>query len=156
MFISPAYEKTLVFSASCRRTPLRDVFFGVFFSLLAGRASGGIAVHVQSTFCVCGIDLFQKEEEKTGELFPILLGQTMPMTTHIFEIGCLYHRFPKNNVSQPFLQYSGSLSDALICDSANITDNQNTARRVFVLFLWRDNSQDCLVSSEHRLLTGVS
>ena len=86
-------------------------------------------------------------EKKTGELFP------MPMTTHIFEIGCLYHRFPKNNVSQPFLQYSGSLSDALICDSKNITNKQNTAKRMFVLFLWRDSSQDCLVSV--KILTRV-
>ena len=39
---------------------------------------------------------------------------------------------PENNVSQPFLQYSESLSDALICYSANVTNNQNTARRLFV------------------------
>ena len=58
--------------------------------------------------------------------------------------GCLYHRFPKN-VSQPFLQYSRSLSDALICGSANITNNQNTVWRMFVLvFLWRGKSNDCL------------
>ena len=63
------------------------------------------------------------EKKKSGRVVPYNPRTNMPMATHtvnelqfFFEIGCLHHRFPKNNVSQPFLQYSESLSDALICD----------------------------------------
>ena len=91
---------------------------------------------------------------KKGGLFPIFPRTNMPMATHtvnelqsFFDTGCLHHRFPKNNVSQPFLQYSGSLSDALICDSANTTNNQNTARRMFVLVYGGLTHDDCLVQA---------
>ena len=78
------------------------------------------------------IDLFRTK--KNGRVILPAPRAHMPMATHtvFFEIGCKYHGFPKNNVSQPFLRYSESLSEALICDSANITNNQNTARRLFV------------------------
>ena len=79
------------------------------------------------------IDLFRGG--KDGRVIPHYPRTNMQMATHTVNELQFFFRdwLPASQVPQEYLQYSGSLSDALICDSANITNNQNTARRMFVL-----------------------
>ena len=60
------------------------------------------------------IDLFR--EKKTGELFPHTPRTNMNQLQSFSRSAACITDSPKNNVSQPLiLQYSGSLSGALIC-----------------------------------------
>ena len=95
------------------------------------------------------IDLFR--EKKTGELFPILLGQTCHgytgdtqwMNCSLFRDRLPVWQVPQEQRFTTIFTIFWVSFWCLVCDSANFTNNQNTARRLFVPFLWRDNSQDC-------------